>query len=184
MDVSPLTKIAGLAALALAGIAPTTESAHQVATVPTLDLQRYAGTWHEQARLPNRFQRDCQREVSAQYTPQADGSVQVLNSCRRDDGTTASAVGSARVADPAEPGLLQVTFLPKGLRWLPFTEAQYRVVALDPEYRWSIVGGKDGDALWLLTRARHIDASERDQLVDTARSLGYDTAKLQFSAQR
>jgi len=155
-----------------------------VPTVPAVDMNRYAGTWYEQARLPNRFQRECHRLVSATYTPQPDGSVTVFNSCQRENGTTASATGKAEVADPAQPGLLDVTFLPKGLRWLPFTHAEYRVVALDDDYQWSIVGGKDRKYLWVLTRAQNIDSEQREQLVDRARALGYDTTKLQFSSAR
>lgn len=180
MEISPLTRIAGIAALTLAGIAPATHSGSDPATVPALDLQRYAGTWHEQARLPNRFQRDCRRHVTAEYTPQADGSVQVLNRCLREDGSIDSALGSASVPDPQQPGLLSVTFMPKGLRWLPFTHADYRVVALDPDYRWSIVGGGDRAYLWLLTRTPDIEAGERAQLVERARALGYDTSRLVF----
>lgn len=182
MDLSPLTRIAGIAVLSLAGVAPATEGTDDVATVPAVDLNRYAGTWYEQARLPNRFQRECHRSVSATYTPQPDGSVTVFNRCLRENGTTASATGKAEVADPAQPGLLDVTFLPKGLRWLPFTHAEYRVVALDDDYQWSIVGGKDRQYLWVLTRAQNVDSEQREELVDRARALGYDTTRLQFSS--
>ncbi|HSX62756.1 MAG TPA: lipocalin family protein [Tahibacter sp.] len=178
---SLLTRIAGIAALAMAGFAPAVPGDADVPTVPTVDLQRYAGTWYEQARLPNRFQKQCHREVSATYTPQADGSVEVLNRCLRENGTSDSAVGKAEVDDPRQPGLLDVTFMPKGLRWLPFTQAEYRIVALDDDYQWSIVGGKDRKYLWVLTRRQNIDAAQREALVDRARALGYDTTKLQFS---
>lgn len=184
MDVSPLTKLAGIVALALAGVAPATPGKNEVATVAAVDLQRYAGTWYEQARLPNRFQKHCHRNVSATYTPQSDGSVEVVNQCLRENGTTDAARGKAEVDDPAQPGLLAVTFMPKGLRWLPFTQAEYRIVALDPDYTWAIVGGEDRKYLWLLTRAQHIDAVQREALVERARSLGYDTTRLQFSSAR
>lgn len=181
MDVSPMTRLAGIVALVLAGFAPATPGESDVATVPAVDLQRYAGTWYEQARLPNRFQKQCHRNVTATYTPQSDGSVDVMNQCMRENGTTAAARGKAEISDPAQPGLLAVTFLPKGLRWLPFTQAEYRIVALDPDYAWSIVGGKDRKYLWVLTRAQHIDAEQREALIDRARALGYDTNRLQFS---
>lgn len=182
MQASALTRIAGIAALALAGIVPA--SSDDVATVATVDLQRYAGTWHEQARLPNRFQAQCRSEVTATYTVQPDGTVDVLNQCRRADGAIDDAVGQAVVADPAQPGLLSVTFLPKGLRWLPFGHAEYRIVALDPDYRWSIVGGEDREYLWLLTRSSEIDLPQREALIERARALGYDTSRLVTSPPR
>jgi len=36
--------------------------------VPEVDLMRYAGRWYEIARLPNRFQKRCAGEVTANYT--------------------------------------------------------------------------------------------------------------------
>ena len=49
-------------------------------TVPCVDLARFAGRWHEIARLPNAFQRGC---VGAQacYTPRRDGTLGVVNTC-------------------------------------------------------------------------------------------------------
>jgi apolipoprotein D and lipocalin family protein len=172
-----------LAVCALTGVtaASSAPPAAALQSIPALDAKRYVGIWYEIAKLPNRFQRKCHRGVSATYTPQPDGSVTVFNSCLRENGTTESATGKAEVADPAQPGLLEVTFLPKGLRWLPFTQAEYRIVALDDDYQWSIVGGKDRKYLWVLTRAQNIDSEQREQLVDRARALGYDTSNLQFS---
>ena len=34
-------------------------SANDLIAVPRVDLERYAGTWYEIARYPNRFQKDC-----------------------------------------------------------------------------------------------------------------------------
>ena len=51
--------------------------------VAPVDLRRYAGIWHEQARLPNRFQKACAGPVTAEYTLQPDGTVQVVNRCAR-----------------------------------------------------------------------------------------------------
>lgn len=181
MDPSLPYKIAAGIALTLSGFSAATPGPTEVPVVRTIDFTRYAGTWYEQARLPNRFQRDCVRNVTANYELNADGTVNVLNACQRDDGSVDSAKGLAKAADFSQPGLLDVTFLPKGLRWLPFGHAEYRVVALDPDYGWSLVGGEDKKYLWLLTREPQIDSVLREELVDRARALGYDTARLQFS---
>jgi len=51
-----VNRAAGLLLLlsALAPLAPAEEA--RMTPVPTLDLQRYSGTWCEIARLPNPFQ--------------------------------------------------------------------------------------------------------------------------------
>ena len=48
-----------LAWLGLTASAAT--AADPLPTVPHVDLARYAGTWHEMARLPNWFQRSCEK---------------------------------------------------------------------------------------------------------------------------
>ena len=91
--------------------------------VAPVDLQRYVGLWHEQARLPNRFEKRCTGPVTAEYTLMEDGSgLQVLNRCILPDGRFAEAAGVARVAPVAgQPGAgrLEVCFAPEWLRWLP-----------------------------------------------------------------
>ena len=72
--------------------------------VAPVDLKRYAGVWHEQARLPNRFQKQCTGPVSAEYTLQDDGSVEVRNRCILADGSFDESIGNARVCQcPASP---------------------------------------------------------------------------------
>jgi apolipoprotein D and lipocalin family protein len=69
-----------------------------VQTVPSVDLDRYAGEWFEIARYPNRFQRQCMGDVSATYTRRPDGRIDVVNRCRTATGDT-EARGVARVVD-------------------------------------------------------------------------------------
>src|SRR5690606_7556844 len=72
--------IMGVAAVgALAGCAvsrPASEAT--LATQRNVDLNRYAGVWYEQARLPNRFQADCTGEVKADYTLEANNVIRVV----------------------------------------------------------------------------------------------------------
>ena len=65
-----------------------------VEVVPSIDLQRYVGTWHEIARFPNTFQRKCAGDVTATYTLLEDGTIKVVNRCRQADGETTEAVGA------------------------------------------------------------------------------------------
>ena len=87
--------------------------------VAPVDLKRYAGLWHEQARLPNRFEKKCTGAVTAEYTPLDDGTVEVRNRCMLADGGFDEAIGSARVVPVAgQPGAgrLEVRFAPAWLR--------------------------------------------------------------------
>ena len=155
--------------------APTTA----LPVVAPVDLQRYAGTWYEQARLPNRFQRDCTGQVSATYEVLPDGRVGVTNRCAKADGSTELAQGVARLV-PVEgqpgAGRLEVSFAPRWLSWIPMVWGDYWIMQLDADYQVALVGTPDRKFLWVLSRAPQIDAARVQALMDYARNTGFDTA--------
>ncbi|MDP9992474.1 apolipoprotein D and lipocalin family protein [Variovorax boronicumulans] len=149
--------------------------------VAPVDLQRYAGIWHEQARLPNRFQKSCSGPVTAEYTPQPDGTVQVVNRCVRADGNFNEAIGTARVVPVAgQPGAgrLEVRFAPAWLSWLPIVWGDYWILKLDRDYQVALVGTPDREYLWVLSRAPRLDDATLQVELDYARSLGFDADKV------
>ena len=107
-------------------------------TVAQVDVARYSGQWYEIARLPMRFQAQCVADVSANYRVNDNGSIAVTNRCRQADGSWDQAEGLARAEDSSN-SRLRVTFLPKGLRWLPFGKAPYWIMALDSNYQTTMV---------------------------------------------
>jgi apolipoprotein D and lipocalin family protein len=145
--------------------------------VAPVDFKRYAGIWHEQARLPNRFQKQCTGPVTAEYTPLPDGTVQVRNRCILSDGNFEEAIGSARVVPVAgQPGAgrLEVRFAPAWLSWLPVVWGDYWILKLDRDYEVSLVGTPDRDYLWVLSRDPVLDAATLEAHLEYARSLGFD----------
>lgn len=149
--------------------------------VAPVDLKRYAGMWHEQARLPNRFQKKCTGPVTANYTPLEDGSVEVRNRCVLADGNFEESVGSARVVPVAgQPGAgrLQVRFAPEWLSWLPIVWGDYWILKLDRDYQVALVGTPNREYLWVLSRAPRLDAATLDAELEYARTLGFDVDKV------
>lgn len=146
-----------------------------VTSVAQLDLARYAGLWYELGRLPLRFEDDNARDVTAEYTAQDDGNIRVDNRCLDDEGTPTQAIGEA-VPDPEHAGRLRVTFLPAGLRWIPFTHADYWVLRIDPAYEAALVGTPDRKFLWLLSRKPHLDPAQTAEYLATAKGMGFDLA--------
>lgn len=168
-----------------AGLSVTTAAAQaagpaEVTSVETLDITRYAGEWHEIARLPMFFQRKCTGDVIAQYTLRDDDLVGVANRCATGDGETLEANGVAR-RDPDHPGRLQVRFAPDWLSWLPLTWADYWVIALDPDYQWAMVGEPGRDYLWILSRTPEMERARFEALKAQAEAMGYDLEALVVS---
>lgn len=174
--VAATAMVAVAAAGLLAGCA--SQKAQKAPPLPTVDhvaLDRYAGTWYEIARLPNRFQTRCARNVKAQYQL-VDGGMQVLNSCVQANGETQTARGFAKVEPGSGNARLRVSFF-----W-PFY-GPYWVLALDRDYAWSLVGSPDRQQLWILSRTPHLPAELRQRITARAAELGFATEALQLTPQ-
>jgi apolipoprotein D and lipocalin family protein len=144
--------------------------------VKTVDLQRYAGRWYEIAAYPNRFERDC-RCSKADYSLEKD-YVKVVNSCLKGEQLKAStATGKAFVVPNTGNTQLKVQFF-----W-PF-KGDYWILALDPDYQYSLVGSPDRQYLWILARDRQIPEKKLIELKETAKALGFDPDQLKMTEQK
>lgn len=153
---------------------------HHVAplpTVPCVDLARYAGAWHEIARLPNLFQATCACS-QARYEPRPDGSLTVINSCVTRRGRRREVVGRAEPVPCSGNARLRVRFTGiASLAPVP-QEANYWIIALDDDYQWAMVGTPDRRFLWILARDTRLPPDVYAGLVERARGLGFDVARL------
>ena len=165
-------------ALAIISLSTTTraESAAPQA-VDQVDIQQYAGKWYEIAHLPMYFQRKCIANITAQYSVNADQTIGVLNSCRIANGEIISSEGVAYSQNQGN-SKLKVSFLPKGLRWIPFTKGHYWLLQVDPEYKVALVGGPSHKYLWILSREPQLDEATYKSYLETAKHYGYDVTKL------
>ncbi len=145
-------------------------------TVPSVELPSYMGTWYEIARLPMRHEPEEATDISATYALEADGSVEVRNRMRH-RGEVEESVGRATAVDDTG-SRLEVTFLPQGLRWIPFTKGDYWIIALDPGYSVALVGSPDRKYLWLLARQPALDELTREHYLAIARRHGFDLGPL------
>jgi apolipoprotein D and lipocalin family protein len=147
-----------------------------VKTVPKVDLQKYSGVWYEIARLPNKFQKDCAGDVSAEYTLQSDGNIKVVNRCRESGRPKPKeAEGVARVAREGKGSnsILKVRFAPAFLSFLDAVWGDYRIIALDDQYSYALVGSNDRKYLWILSRTRTLDEGVYKRLLAAAVEQGF-----------
>jgi len=141
-------------------------------TVSQVDLERYAGRWYEISRLPMWFERNCTGNITATYALREDQRIDVVNRCSTKEGFI-SAKGIAEIPDAAHPGQLKVRFAPDWLAWFPIVWGDYWIMALDPEYRWVMVGAPNRSYLWILSRTPALDAQTVNTLKQQASALGF-----------
>ncbi|MBY6108546.1 lipocalin family protein [Ferrimonas balearica] len=157
------------ATLVLAGCSGTP---HGGEAVSPFDLERYLGTWHELARLPNRFETDLVN-VTAQYSMRDDGGVKVINrgfNTRTRDWEEAE--GKAYRLDP-DAAKLKVSFFG------PFYGA-YNVLWLSDDYDLALVAGDDHQYLWLLAREPSLPQARLEAPLAVAEQLGFAMDELEW----
>jgi len=147
--------------------------------VEALDPARYAGTWHEIARMPVKYQQKCVADVTATYALRDDGNFTVINRCRMADGKMNEARGVAKRASKDGPaGKLKVRFAPSWLSFIGAVWGNYWIMALAPDYSYVAIGEPDRKLLWILSRTRAMDEATLQGLLDRARANGYDLTGL------
>jgi apolipoprotein D and lipocalin family protein len=163
-----------LAAGWLAGCATGTVPA-PLPTVTAVDLARYTGTWHEIAVVPNRFQAQCVADTQARYRTLG-SEIEVVNRCRKADGSVDEITGVAKVVEGSGNAKLRVSF------FRPFY-GDYWVLALDPDYRWVLVGEPRRRLGWVLARAPQMPPADLDAALARAQALGYERSAFRATPQ-
>lgn len=171
-------------AILVTSVLQATPSVAAPQTVPSVDLARYAGTYYEIARFPNRFQTQCAANVTATYAVRPDGRIDVVNRCRKADGTEAVARGVAKRAgqDPSN-ARLKVRFAPAILSFLPQVWGDYWILGLAPDYSYSVVGDPGREYLWILSRLPRMPPAAYRQALEIAKANGFDVSRLVATPQ-
>ena len=166
--------------LSLAGVLAAQE---ELKTVPKVDLNRYVGKWYEIAKYPNRFEKSCQGNVTAEYALRPDGRIDVKNSCLKKDGKMLIANGEAKIADKSTNAKLKVRFAPKFLSFLPFVWGDYWVIDLDKDYKYVAIGDKPRAYFWILSREPTMDEKTYQAIVSRVEKLGFKPEKIERTRQ-
>lgn len=165
------TIFASMIAILLAGCG----NAQKVDNTPVaaLDLQRYLGDWYEIARFDHSFERGLEC-CKANYAMKENGKIAVTNTGIK-EGKPKTSNGKAKTTDT--PALLRVSFFG------PFY-SDYRVMLLDDNYQWALVGSGSAKYLWILSRTPELPKETLDAILAEARRRGYDTSKLIWVKQK
>lgn len=147
-----------------------------ITPVEDFSLESYLGTWYEIARFDFRFEKDLSH-VTATYSLNEDGTVKVVNTgynTKKDKWQ--EAFGKARFRGDNTVGALEVSFFG------PFYTG-YNVLKIDQEYTTALVGGKNFDYLWILSRTPEISEEIKQEYLEYAQALGYDVSNLVWVEQ-
>jgi len=142
-----------------------------VVAVHPFDKSRYLGKWYEIARLDFRFERDL-NNTTAEYSLNENGSIKVVNrGFNYKTNEWKEAVGKAKFVHGDNTAMLKVSFFG------PFYSG-YNVIAIDNDYKYALIAGKNLEYLWILGRETSIPDDIKGKYLKIASEAGYNTSGL------
>ncbi len=140
------------------------------------DAEKYLGEWYEIARFDFKFEKNMSH-VKANYSMNPNGTIRVENSgFDYIENKMKTKIGKAKFKGANDVGELKVSFFG------PFYSG-YNIIALDPEYKYSLVAGDSHDLLWILSRTPTIPDDVMQNYLDIARNAGFDVDNLVWTKQ-
>ena len=142
-----------------------------VVAVTPFDSGRYLGKWYEIARIDFKFEKDL-NNTTAEYSLNDNGTIKVVNGgFNTVKSKWDQAIGKAKFVGADNVAMLKVSFFG------PFY-AGYNVIAIDPDYKYALVGGSKYKYLWILSREKSIPDEVKDTYLKIAKQAGYNTQDL------
>ncbi|WP_280150989.1 lipocalin family protein [Piscinibacter sp. XHJ-5] len=176
--------LAGLSLVAVVVAWSAATTTRPVRPVQQFDVQRYAGTWYEVARVPHGLHKRCVADATATYRPLADGSLRIVQRCRDADEQWGVTVGRASMPSGDAAGArMKVNYLPSWLAWWPSAHEHHWVVLLDDEYRYAVVSDPDRTKLTILSRTPSLDVATYEDIVARLRAQQYPVDRLVATPQ-
>jgi apolipoprotein D and lipocalin family protein len=151
-------------------------------TVPNVNLERYTGLWYEIAKIPNRFQRKCDRGTTAQYALREDGKIDVINRCFDKAGKVIEAKGIARIVDAESNARLKVSFVK--IFGLSLFWGDYWIIGLGEDYDFAIIGTPGRKYGWILSRTPTLNQDKLNKIFDLLREQGYNPDDFEMTDQQ
>jgi apolipoprotein D and lipocalin family protein len=163
---------ASLAVVALC-IAGCTSVPHPPLTLAgPVDLNRFMGDWYVIAHIPTFIEREATEAVES-YQLDADGSIATTFRFRKGDKD-----GPAREYHPrgfVVPGTDNAVWR---MQFVWPIKADYRIIGLAPDYRWTIIGREARDYVWLMARTPQMADADVAEAMRIIAAAGYASDQL------
>jgi len=163
------------AAFALGAVAGA--AGQSVSALPSVDLNRFAGSWYEISRLPNKREKGCLADV-LDLVALADKNdhLQLVTSCEAKNDYTNVANADIKADKNSGGGKLKVIYL-----W-PFSEKDW-ILAVGADYEWVLIGSPNHKELRVLSRTRSMNPEVLSGIRQKAASEGYAIDKMTMTLQ-
>ena len=168
----------GLLVVLMLGVNPAKSAQAPMDTVGYVNLPRFMGDWYVIANIPTPFEKGAHNPVES-YRLDKNGTIATTFSFNKDSFRGEEKQFSSR-------GFIKnkQTNATWGMQFIWPVKADYRVIYLDPDYQYTVVGRKARDYLWIMARNLEISDDKYKELVDFAVAAGYAADKIQRAPHR
>jgi len=155
------------------------------ATMPSVDLDRFAGSWFVLAQLPRRFGALVEPDGGQRllhYTPRTDGRIDVRSTCTGAAPDEPAVRGLALVVAGSDGAKLALSLWPAWLHALSWAWSDHWILHVDEAYDEALVGSASRDQLFVLSRRPQMAPQPMAELVRRAGEQGFSVERLRFAA--
>lgn len=164
-----------LLAAALLLTALGTGRAQSVQAIPVDEIKLH-GTWYEVARYPSKNEKGCVSDVIELIArSEKKRTLQWVDACKAKDGNTLTHNVLAKPDKHGEGKFTTTHFF--------LFHRHYWVLAIDPEYQWSVVGSPDRKSLWVFSRVPVLQPDAFDAIFAKAAAEGFPKGPLIHTKQ-
>lgn len=150
----------------------TTAAPPAIRTMEYVDLDKFAGEWFVIASIPTFLEEQAYNALEI-YDPPVDGVVQTT--FRFNKGSLDGPVKQYRPKGFVQENTGNAVW---GMQFVWPVKAEYRVVYVDDDYQYSIVGRTKRDYLWIMARQPKVSDPDYERLLNIAREEGYDLSQI------
>lgn len=154
-----------LAGCATSGVPP-------IRTMEYVDLDQWAGEWFVLASIPTALEKEAFNAVEI-YEPAVDGKVQTT--FRFNKGSPDGPIKEYHPTGFVQEGGGGAIW---GMQFIWPIKAEYRIVHVDENYQFSIVGRSKRDFVWLMARDPNVSEADYERLLNIIKQEGYDLSKV------
>lgn len=149
-----------------------------IRTVPSVDLSKFSGDWYVIANIPTFIETQAYNAIES-YSEPIDGQIETTFSFNKGgfDGKKKTYRPTAFIQEGTGNAVW-------GMQFIWPIKAEYRIVYVDPDYQFTIIGRSQRDYVWLMARDSVIAADDYDRLLSIIAEEGYDLSKIRRVPQQ
>jgi apolipoprotein D and lipocalin family protein len=150
----------------------------EMATVDSVELERFMGRWYVIANIPTFIEKDAYNAVET-YSLNEDGTIDTVFTFHKGgfDGEPKRYNPKGFVRDTQSNALW-------GMRFIWPIKADYRIVYVAEDYSQTVIARKKRDFIWIMARTPTIPDEDYEDLLALAADLGYDTSEILLAPQK